>query len=290
MMLHKTEDKRRLAKQIQEYLSKSPEVRPFPAAVSRLLAACQDPDANCQKFESIIECDPGLSVKILRLANSPLFCPSGAVKGIAHAVSLLGLRKLKSIAMSVAGASLFSAGNGAQQQRQQLWSHSVGCAVVARLLADFTPNVNSDDAFLGGVFHDVGKLLFYDVIPIEYAQIESSFDGLSLVEEEAFIMGTTHEEIGLISANSWKLPDEVKAAVGWHHRPDEASLFPEIAAITGVADQMAKRWGIGSETTNTCSSLDDQVNGDCGFTEEDLIIVERKAHKAFCDTMAAAVS
>ena len=98
-MLQKLDDKQRLSKQIQEYLSKSPEVRPFPSAVTRLLAACQDPNADGRAFESIIECDPALSVRLLRLANSPLFSPTGKAKSIAHAVSRLGIRKLKSLAM-----------------------------------------------------------------------------------------------------------------------------------------------------------------------------------------------
>ena len=62
-----------LAERVKSSLKQRPEVRPFPAAVTQLLAACKDPDANAATFEKIIECDPGLSVRLLRMANSPLY-------------------------------------------------------------------------------------------------------------------------------------------------------------------------------------------------------------------------
>lgn len=283
-MLHKVEDKRRLFNTVQEHLKNSPEVRPFPAAVARLAAACQDPNANGSKFESIIECDPSLSVKILRLANSPLFCATGDVKSISHAVALLGVRKLKSVAMTVAGAGMFSVGSSAEVQRQQLWSHSVGTASVARCLAEYVPSVSADDAFLAGVFHDVGKLMLYDALPEEYAEIDSSFHDLALVEEEKFLMGTTHETIGLGSVESWGLPNEIRVAVGWHHRPGDAPSCPEVAEVVHVANGLAKQWGIGSEPT---PQSEQATSNEYCLTEEQLDGVRTNARNSFEETMSA---
>lgn len=182
---------------------------------------------------------------------------------------------------------MFSAGDGANKQRQQLWSHSVGCAVVARILAKHVPGVDMDDAFFGGVFHDVGKLLFYDVIPDEYSEIKASFKGLSLVQEENFLMGTAHEEIGLASASSWELPDEVKATVGWHHRPEQATVCSEYAVVASLADSMAKHWGIGSEAMMLYSETQDALRNDYGLTDDQLEAIEVEARKSFEETMAA---
>ena len=258
-MLHKAEDKRRLAKKIEKHLSSAAEVRPFPAAVARLTAACQDPNACSKTFEPIISCDPALSVKVLRVARSPLYCPQGGVKTIPHAVSLLGLRKLKSVGMSVAGAAMFASGATAQQRRQALWQHSVGCAVVAGRIAEYVPGVDPDDAFLGGIFHDIGKLLFYDAIPEEYAELDESMSGLQLIREEEFLFGRTHEQIGLASAVSWQLPDEVKAAVGWHHRPEEAEFCADYARVVGTADYLSKHWAIGSDEVPNTSEVDEMM-------------------------------
>ena len=280
MLLQKDKDKPKLRGRIKEILATTPEVRPFPAAVTRLLAACQDPNAGGAVFESIIECDPGLSLRLLRLANSPLFCPVGQVNSIAHATSLLGLRKLKSLAVSIAGASMFGAGEVAQQQRQQLWTHSLGCAAVARALSEHVPDLNAEDAFLAGVFHDVGKLFFLDFIPDEYREIQDAYAGRELIEHEATLLGTTHEEVGLTSAHSWDLPKEIKAAIGWHHRPDQATVYPEIAAGIGFADRLARNWAIGSATVLD-PDLQIEVGDRYHLTEEQLETMRVQTNESY---------
>ena len=109
-MLHKATDKRRLHSRIQQHLKSIPELRPFPEAVTRLVAACRNSEGTNKEIEEIIACDPSLSVRVLRLANSPLFCPTRDITSIAHAVTLLGRRRLKSISMSVAAANMLLSG------------------------------------------------------------------------------------------------------------------------------------------------------------------------------------
>lgn len=282
-MLHKVEDKRRLANKIGDRLKRSPEVRPFPAAVTQLVSACQDANADSRTFETIIERDPALSGKILRMANSPMFCPVGQVKSIAHAVSLLGIRKLKSIATAIAGEAMFSSGDGSPDQRLKLWDHSIGCAVVARCVATHFTGVDADQAFLAGVFHDIGKLLFYDTIPDEYSQIAVSFSGLQLVNEEEFLFGTTHEMVGLASAKAWDLPNEIKAAIGWHHRPEQAESCPEYARIIHAADRLAKHWGIGSDSV-TEEGILEKLGCDMAITEAQFDSMEEEAGILFNET------
>ncbi|MCA9218281.1 MAG: HDOD domain-containing protein [Planctomycetales bacterium] len=286
-VLHKVEDKRRLGKKIAERLRKSPEVRPFPAVITQVLAACNDPNANSKKFESIIECDPALAGKTLRFANSPLFCPTVEVKSIAQAVSLLGLRKLRSLAMSVAGASMFSSGDRAKNQRQRLWNHSVGCAVVARNVAGYVPGVDPDPAFLAGIFHDVGKLLFYDEIPDEYAAIDDAFSGTRLIEEEQFVLGTTHEIVGHTSAECWDLPDEIQSAIGWHHCPDVVKSCQKFTQAINIADRLAHHWGIGSDAKPEEHQLDQIAHG-LGVTTSQLESIETESRRSFDETMAVA--
>ena len=285
LMLQKVEDKRRLAQKIQQRLKESPEVRPFPAAVARFTAASHDPNADAQEFATIIECDPALSSKILQMANSPLFCPNGEVKNIAHAVSLLGLRRIKSLAMSVAGAEMFASGSeNAHEERQKLWRHSLGCATVARALTKYIPGVDKDQAFLAGVFHDIGKLRFLDAIPEEYVEIHSAYTGLRLLEEEQFLIGITHERIGYLSAISWNLPEEIRIAIGWHHRPDEAEAFADFAGVIHLANCLAACWCVGSEVQIVDESLESRLKH-YGLTVEQLEATEAEARSTFEETV-----
>ncbi|MGB7343577.1 MAG: HDOD domain-containing protein [Pirellulaceae bacterium] len=284
-MLHRVEDKRRLEKLIQDHLKKSPELRPFPEAVTRLVSACRKEETTSKDIESIIACDPSLSVKILRLANSPLFCPSRDVNNIVHAVALLGRRKVKSIAMSAAAADIISSGQGAALQRQELWTHSVGCAAVASSLAGRTNRIDQDDAFLAGIFHDVGKLLFLDTIADEYDELTSSYLGASLVDEESFLFGTTHEDIGVTAANLWGLPDELLCAIGWHHRPDQNPFGHPQAKLISLANDLARGWGIGSRAVPD-NAIDATLLDQLGIAVEDLAEIQDDAlatYEQSCD-------
>ncbi|MCA9150669.1 MAG: HDOD domain-containing protein, partial [Planctomycetales bacterium] len=243
----KVSDRRRLSQIVQQALADRPEVRPFPAAVAQLLAACQDPNATASTFEKIIERDPALSVRLLRMANSPLYGLTNEVKGIAHAAAILGIRQLKHLALSVAGAGMFNQGSTAAQHREQLWAHSLGCATVARILAKKTPGVDADDAFLAGIFHDVGKLFLFDVVPEDYVELSSTYRGKELIEQEQFVFGVSHEEIGLKSAHSWSLAENLKGAIGYHHRPQESPVHVEFVTVIEAANNLARYWGIGSE-------------------------------------------
>lgn len=283
-MLLKSAKPQDLKKRVQDYLEKSPEVRPFPEVANRLLAACQDPNANAKTFEEIIECDAALASRLLRLANSPIYSPTTKIKSVSRAVSQLGISKMKSLALSAAGASMFASGSASSKQRGELWNHSVGCAIVSRVLASHASDVEAEDAFLGGTFHDVGKLLFFDIIPEEYAQLCASKSGVALTDEEREQLGNTHEEIGLNSAHSWGLPNEIKSAIGWHHRAHEASVYPEIAALVGFADRLAKLWGLGTLD----ESLEDVVAEVVEFysmTDEQMVVLENTCRESYDETV-----
>ncbi len=276
----KIAEKRELTKRVQEYLAECPEVRPFPASVTQLLAACQDANANAEKFVRIIECDPGLAVRVLRMANSPLYGFANEVRSINHAISILGIRQLKNLALVVAGRAMFSEGSTAAKERQDLWNHSLGCAAVARVLAKSVSTVSPEDAFLAGIFHDVGKLFLYDVVADEYAQMASLYIGEKLATEERFVFGINHQEIGLKAAHAWGLPEDVKAVIGHHHQPEASPIHSDLVTVVHFSNRLARAWGIGSEVA-TDSDIFAQTAEQLVLDEELLASVKEQVHEAF---------
>ncbi len=231
---------------LREKLEKGHLIRPFPGVVSQLLAAFDDPNADARTFARIVEADAALSARILRMANSPIYGFSNVIRSIDHAVTILGIVPLRNLALTFAGATVFSGGEDASRYQESLWNHSLGCATVARLLAKFVAAVNHDEAFLAGIFHDVGKLFFYDVAPKEYAKLVGASWGSSLVELEQEQFGLTHEEVGARLTTGWKLPEQIMVVVGYHHRPEEAIAHQNLTALIQIADGLARAGGIGS--------------------------------------------
>ena len=245
---------------IQQALENAPEVRPFPAAVTQMMAACQDPNVTAGDFEKIVECDPALAMRLLRFANCPLYGLKKEVRSVGHATMVLGIAKLRNLALSLAGADMFSSGNSAGKERKAMWHHSLGCASLARILAKSYSETSPDDAFLAGVFHDVGKLLLFDVVPDVYADVNAKYSGNELIETEKLLFGVTHQEIGLKSAHSWGLPKDIKSAIGYHHCPDNAPINSAFAKIVGTANDLALAWGIGTESGEDAEMDDELAN------------------------------
>lgn len=268
---------------VQHGLEQLSAVRPFPAAVTQLLAACQNPNSTAATYEKIIEIDPGLSLRLLRMANSPLYGLAKEVRSVGHAASLLGVRKLRSLALSVAGMKMFTeGGSGMRDQRDALWSHSIACAALSRIITDHCRIELDDQAFLAGIFHDVGMLFLCDVVPDAYGRLIASCNDAELPEGEKYLFGVTHEDIGMRSANGWGLSEEVRIAIGYHHRPDEALNHGALVRLVYVADTLDNLWGISAQCKPDAPvDLPAAVLDYLGLDEQGLVLLEEASQVAY---------
>ncbi len=222
------------------------EIRPFPRAVNQLITALKDPNANSEALAQNIEADAGLAVRLLRMANSPMFGVTQELTSIRQAVTLLGRRHLKNLAFTYACSTIFSDSTKSVIHREAVWDHSLGCAITARLIANAVPNVSTDDAFLAGLFHDIGKLFLLNGFIKEYGKHAVSKWGGELLQIEQELFGCTHDELGLKLIVAWPLRDEVKLAVQNHHQLSNPEEEPKLTKVLSVADILARSAGIGS--------------------------------------------
>jgi len=219
------------------------EMRPFPAVASRITASIDDPSIDAKQLETIIESDPAVALRLLRVANSAMYGFSREISSISHAIVVLGYRTVKDMCISIAAAGAFSEGKRAQRERESLLRHSLACGVIARQLATQLDNVDSAEAFLGGVVHDIGKLFFHDVVPDEYAQIlPESGAAITSIEEQAF--GMSHADAGERCSLDWGLPDSITEVIKCHHAPESASFEQQLVKVVALANFLDKSWKI----------------------------------------------
>ena len=283
---------------ILDRLNEVSDLRPFPAAATRLVSACQSAETSSKHLAEIIQCDAALATRLLRLANSSMYGCSSQIRTIDHAVVVLGYRAVRNLALSVAGATVFAHGTEAQNEQERLWEHSLGCAAVARLLARHVPGMLPDEAFLAGIFHDVGKLVFYDLACDEYTALTEQMayepNSAAVVTEVAHEMqafGATHTQLGQSCGENWGLTDEINHAIGFHHDPEDTPEYFELVALTHAADCLSKAWQIGTQEefldTESMSMAD--ILGELGINEATVTHVRTEAENAFAELLQTCV-
>ncbi|MFK7765592.1 MAG: HDOD domain-containing protein [Mariniblastus sp.] len=239
------EVKHLLATQLDELV----QLRPMPVVAMQIMKACREKQVSVKTLVQIAECDPAISSRILATVNSSVYGYSRQVTSIGQAVVVLGFKNLSELAVSVAMSNVFSEDDSLGQDRQKLFEHSLGCASVSRVLASKSSFASDPgEAFLAGMMHDIGKLIFFDLAPVQYRTIEDNREQQSPLQIEQQTFGVDHTVLGAKFGEFWGLPAGIQQAIADHHIAIPASQPQppnEVTVITNIANDLAKSWGIG---------------------------------------------
>lgn len=275
-------------KDFVERLEALPELRTFPAVATRLLTACDDENVNARDLVEIIRCDPNLSLQLLRVANSAAYGFGGQIKSLEHAAVVLGFRSVRNLAVSVAAASVFAEGDTASEERQILWQHSLAAAVIARRLAELLPGVDPEEAFIAGMVHDVGKLVFFDLAADDYAYDPNNLESIPTIAEETETFGIDHGSVGNRCGVEWGLPEEINEAITYHHSPKSSQWAPELVSVVYAANRLAKAWGIGSQAVDVNEDLRANIpDVDLDVDDEQLEAIKETVPEEFAELSEA---
>jgi HD-like signal output (HDOD) protein len=235
-----------LTETVKDRLLNHYEVRPFPRVVVKLMEAVRNPNISMSEVGQIVQTDAALCTKVLRMANSPLIGASQRINRIDQALTILGFNRIKNLAQTHAAAAIM-AGNGSHLEiRRALWQHSLACATACRVIALKLNAVDEAEAFLAGIFHDVGHLFFLDVVPQVYAPMMREHPPLKIVEQESLCFGIDHQDVGVRLSFAWELPNSTRTAIDYHHRPGKAISQQNFAWVVNLADRLVHFYQIGS--------------------------------------------
>ena len=210
---------------------------PFPPVAARLLQLLDDPDSSAADIARAISRDQALAAKVLRIGNSSFYGFAQQVTSLPQAVVVLGLRTVRDLVL-LDSLPLRSRGRTMSALEKSLWLHSVGTAFAARFLAMRGSWIDSDAAFLCGLFHDVGQLLLNQVAPQAYAKIWADIaSGKDPIAAETAALGIGHNEVGAEAFTRWELPGPA-GNVALHHHDDPAGLDALVRVVRAADDFM----------------------------------------------------
>jgi HD-like signal output (HDOD) protein len=222
-----------------------PSIGPVVSEVMRLVS---DPNTDFRAVGAVVGQDPALTARILKVANSPYYGLRGEVASVERAVGLLGLSEVRNIALSLSVIADFSARfGGATFNWELFWEHSSGTALICRVFSQLLKLPTSGQEYVAGLLHDVGKILLGHHYPEEFGRaLElAEAEELSMQEAEDRVFGTNHARLGEWLASRWSFPPAIRAAIAWHHNPEEAGDGRLLAAAVHLGDLLAKAKNIG---------------------------------------------
>jgi HD-like signal output (HDOD) protein len=204
-----------------------------------------DPTKGSQDAAFLIEDDAALSAKLLKIVNSAFYGFPSQITSITRAMSLIGLRELQNLVLSTLIVERFSNLPGQSYSIHDFWARNLRCAILSRELDKLMGNKYADSAFLCGLLHNIGQLLFYLRLPELARQVELlsqsqiHIDRLTLINIEQQIIGFDHYHAGAELCRLWKLPEVFIESICLHAYSDYIGPYSDIAAIIRLADNFS---------------------------------------------------
>jgi len=252
--------------QLERIVERVQKLPTLPAVANRITNLLNDPTCTATKISEVITTDQSLTARILRLVNSAFYSLCAEVGNVRHAVALLGFRTISQMVISIAVFDVFKEKYGTEFDRNGFWKHSIGCAVISKIIAQRSRYPKEDDCFTGGLLHDIGKVVLDQYLHDEMVMVLKAVreKGLSFVDAEQEVLGLNHADIGGQVMKKWNIPLPILAAVQHHHQPvndRKGSAFSQdlIVDCVTVADALCKYNGIGFSGDTVMPVLDEPL-------------------------------
>lgn len=224
---------------------------PMPYVARKVMDIVGDPNSSAQDLQEVISKDQALASQILKIANSALYACSRKIETLTDAIVMLGFNTIKSLSVMNATKNLYkfmSKGKVLGLKDKLLWEHSVGSALAARSIAQKINNRYAEQSFLGGLLHDIGKLVLLQKVPELFdSVIEEVYNtGRHFSEVEMEKLGFTHAEVGAHLMDKWKFASEFEFAVKNHHNVSaELQTESQLVYYIDLANKICHKLGIG---------------------------------------------
>jgi putative nucleotidyltransferase with HDIG domain len=238
-----------------------PSLRSIDSTLRELLNA---DNRYTSQISEIIRRDPSLTSRLLRLVNSVYYGLTTPVNSIDEAVFYLGVRQIRQLALVTPVIEDFQklAGSTAFGWRE-FWQHCIGTAMLTREVVTAYQAGNEDLDYVGGLVHDVGKIVMASSFPQHFNLIyQQRCPGKDMLEWERDVLGMDHAELGASYLEQHRLPDALVEVARHHHQPERAARYAATVAAVHLADLVVRQANIGVSGNPVEVTEEDWVNAE----------------------------
>lgn len=224
---------------LQQLLAQAKALPSIPRVVSEVLTELDSEDPDARKISDTVATDPGLTARMLKLANSAFFGLTREISSVQEAVNILGFNHVRTLVTAVALSSSFKTVPGVNLE--QFWRYSLNTAKTCKALAR-SMKLNDGAAFTAGLVHAVGDLVMHIGMPEVVEKIDwsvSPFD-MKRAEVEQSTLGYTYADVGAAFAVKWEFPELIVKALKHQVVPFEGDIYEPLAGIVHMASWRAR--------------------------------------------------
>lgn len=208
---------------VEDFLTGEIDLCSPPEIFMRISEVLDKPATKATHIAEIIEQDPALAARMLRIVNSAFYGFPASVQTISKAITILGDKEIRLLVMTTSVVNKFSSFPNTLINMKEFWSHSLEVALFAKFLAEHHPkNRQLSSIFISGLLHDIGRLVLYKKAPdiARAAVLLAKAQSIDDVEAEVATFGFSHADVGGALLAMWKIPDGIQNAAKYHHQPD----------------------------------------------------------------------
>lgn len=223
----------------QSLVNKSLELVSPPSTYARLDELINDPESAIDDISKVINTDPALTTRLLKIVNSPFYGFPSQINTISRAITVIGIRELTHLVLATSVVNAFTGIPKTLIEMNTFWRHSLACAICAKLLAEAAGHKQSEQYLIAGLLHNIGSLVLYQSVPELAAEsIKSARFGHEVLHlAEKRVIGFDHTEAGEALIQAWHLPESLGFVARHHHQPVASGYAVEVC-IVHVADVM----------------------------------------------------
>ncbi|MFA3783861.1 HDOD domain-containing protein [Melioribacteraceae bacterium 4301-Me] len=239
----------------------------IPTIMIEINNLLDNPLTSVNELANIINKDQGLTAKILKIANSPLYGLPRKVSTIEFAIVVLGFDHIRDIVIAITIIETFNKRKKDEMNLRKYWIHSLMVAGVSKKIAEEFSYGNPNEVFTAGLLHDLGISIIQRYYEEEYKKIsglitENKYNSLYA---ENITLGFTHQEVGELLLEKWNLPLTLCEAVANHHFPSESKNNKLVSSFIHLADYITNKLQLGDYMWDDHFELDEQVLSILGF-------------------------
>lgn len=238
-----------MSKDLEQIIMTAGDLPTIPVVATKVMQLMEDENSTADDLARVVASDPAVAARVLKISNSSFYGAQRQIQTLPHAIMMLGFVTLKSVVVT---ASVKQVYHPYGLTEKLLWEHSFGAGLAARLIAQELRQINPDEAFLGGLFHDIGKQIMNYLDKDKFQEVmQMCFnDGIPFAQAEQLLFHYTHEDAGALVIKKWNFPEHLIKAVQAHHSldlgEDADPYLANLANVVSLSNLFCHRYGVGT--------------------------------------------